>query len=78
MLAEIGDQIDAVSVCTPNGVHMPAAVAALNAGKPVLGEKPMAMNAKEAQAIADAAKANGVRVCHRVPASLRAAFQSLA
>ena len=60
MLAEIGSEIDAVSVCTPNGVHAPAAIAALNAGKPVLGEKPMAMNAEEAQAIADAAKANGV------------------
>lgn len=60
MLREVGDQIDAVSVCTPNGVHREAAVAALNAGKPVLGEKPMAMNAVEAQEIADAAKANGV------------------
>ncbi len=60
MLAQVGDQIDAVSVCTPNGVHAPAAIAALNAGKPVLGEKPMAMNAVEAQSIADAAKANGV------------------
>ena len=60
MLAQVGDQIDAVSVCTPNGVHRDAAIAALNAGKPVLGEKPMAMNAKQAQEIADAAKANGV------------------
>jgi len=61
MLAEVGDEIDAVSVCTPNGVHAPAAIAAANAGKHVLCEKPMAMNAKEAQAMADAAKANGVQ-----------------
>jgi predicted dehydrogenase len=60
MLKEVGDAVDAISVCTPNGVHAPAALAALNAGKPVLCEKPMAMNAKEAQQMADAAKANGV------------------
>lgn len=60
MLAEVGDEIDAVSVCTPNGVHHPAALAALNAGKHVLCEKPMAMNAVQAQEMADAAKANGV------------------
>jgi predicted dehydrogenase len=60
MLKEVGDAVDAISVCTPNGVHAPAAIAAANAGKHVLCEKPMAMNAKEAQQMADAAKANGV------------------
>lgn len=60
MLKEQADNIDAVCVCTPNGVHAPAAIAAANAGKHVLCEKPMAMNAKEAQAMADAAKAAGV------------------
>jgi len=49
---------DAVSVCTPNGMHAPATIAALNAGAHVLVEKPMAMNAKEAQAMCDAAKKN--------------------
>jgi predicted dehydrogenase len=60
MLKAVGDEVDAISVCTPNGVHAPAAIAAANAGKHVLCEKPMAMNAQEAQAMADAAKANGV------------------
>jgi predicted dehydrogenase len=60
MLKEVGDGIDAISVATPNGVHHAAALAALNAGKHVLCEKPMAMNAKQAQEMADAAKANGV------------------
>lgn len=60
MLSEVGDTIDAISVCTPNGVHHPAALAALNAGKPVLCEKPMAMNAKQAEEMEAAAKANGV------------------
>lgn len=60
MLAEVGDAVDAISVCTPNGVHAPAAIAAANAGKHVLCEKPMAMNAKDAQEMADVAKKNGV------------------
>jgi len=47
---------DAVSVCTPNGLHAPNAIAALEAGAHVLVEKPMAMNAKEAQKMLDASK----------------------
>ena len=60
MLKEVGDAVDAISVCTPNGVHAPAAIAAANAGKHVLCEKPMAMNATQAREMAAAAKANGV------------------
>ncbi len=33
--------IDAVCVCTPSGLHMTTAIAAMNAGKHVLSEKPM-------------------------------------
>ena len=51
-------EIDAVSVCTWNSVHAPATIDALNAGKHVLCEKPMALNAKLAQEMADAAKRN--------------------
>ncbi len=49
------DEIDAVSVCTPNFAHRGPTVDALNADKHVLVEKPMAMNAEEAQAMVDAA-----------------------
>jgi len=48
-------QPDAVSVCTPNGNHAPATIAALKAGAHVMVEKPMAMNAREAQAMISAA-----------------------
>ena len=41
-------EIDAVSVCTWNSAHAPCTIAALRAGKHVLCEKPMAMNAAEA------------------------------
>lgn len=60
MLKEFKD-VDAIDVCTPNGVHAPAAIAAAEAGKDVFCEKPMAMSAKEAQAMADAAKRNKVK-----------------
>ena len=51
-------EIDAVSVCTWNSAHAECSIAALNAGKHVLCEKPMAMNeeeAKEMKAAADKA-----------------------
>lgn len=51
-------ELDAVSVTTWNSAHAPCAIAALNAGKHVLCEKPMAMNAQEAQAMANAAEKN--------------------
>ena len=51
-------EIDAVSVCTPNYLHKDPAIAALKAGKHTLVEKPMAMNAREAQAMVDAARAS--------------------
>ncbi len=47
---------DAVSVCTPNGLHAPATIAALKAGAHVLVEKPLAMNAREGKRMLDAAK----------------------
>jgi len=49
---------DVVDVCTPNGVHCPAALAALNAGCHVMTEKPMAMTPDECQQMIDAAKKN--------------------
>lgn len=52
-------ELDAVSVTTWNNAHMPASVAALNAGKHVLVEKPMAMNAEEGRIMKEAAEKNG-------------------
>jgi len=55
----IASDVDAVSVCVGNTLHKPVAIAALKAGKHVLLEKPMAMNAREAAQIVTAAKASG-------------------
>lgn len=51
------EKLQAVSVCTPNGLHMQPTVDALKAGCHVLVEKPLAMNAREGQQMVDAAKA---------------------
>lgn len=50
---------DAVSVCTPNGLHAEPTIAALQAGCHVLVEKPLAMSAQEGQAMVDAAHKAG-------------------
>jgi predicted dehydrogenase len=51
------DVVDAIVVCTPNKMHCPITLAAIAAGKDVLCEKPLAMNAREGKRMVDAAKA---------------------
>ncbi len=50
------EKLDIVSVVTPNKFHRPLTLAALESGAHVLCEKPMAMNAKEAEDMCAAAK----------------------
>jgi predicted dehydrogenase len=52
-------EIDAVSVTTPNAYHLQPTVEALQAGKHVLCEKPLALNAEEARQMCRAAKDSG-------------------
>ncbi|MBJ9990918.1 Gfo/Idh/MocA family protein [Paenibacillus sp. S28] len=54
--------IDVVHVLTPNSTHAVITVAALEAGKHVMCEKPMAMNTAEAQQMLDAAKRTGKKL----------------
>ncbi|MGI5818783.1 MAG: Gfo/Idh/MocA family protein [Armatimonadota bacterium] len=54
------ENIDAVSVVTPDFLHREVAVAAAEAGKHVLLEKPMATTVEDCQTMIDAAEANGV------------------
>ncbi len=51
--------VDAVHICTPNHLHLPLAEAALAAGKHVICEKPLAMDAAGAQQLADTAAESG-------------------
>jgi predicted dehydrogenase len=71
------DDIDLIDIVTPGDTHAEIAIAALEAGKHVLCEKPLANTVEEAQAMAEAAEraaAKGVRsmvgfTYRRVPAT---------
>jgi predicted dehydrogenase len=52
--------LDAIYVASPHPYHVSNTVLALNAGKPVLCEKPLTINATEARQMKAAADANGV------------------
>jgi predicted dehydrogenase len=54
------DDIDAIDVCTPNNLHKEIGVAAAEAGKWLLCEKPLAMNAAEGEEMVAAVEAAGV------------------
>jgi UDP-N-acetylglucosamine 3-dehydrogenase len=56
------DNIDAVSVCLPNALHAPVSIAALNAGKHVLCEKPMATSRQEAEEMIQASIENNKKL----------------
>jgi len=54
--------IDAVYIITPNGLHHDQAIRVAKAGKHVICEKPMAVNAKEGQEMVDACKQASVQL----------------
>lgn len=54
--------IDAVYIITPNALHRPMAIRVANAGKHVISEKPMALNAAEGQEMVDACKKAKVKL----------------
>lgn len=52
--------IDAVDICTPNNLHKEIAIAAAQAGKIILCEKPLAMNTAEGEEMCKAVEKAGV------------------
>jgi predicted dehydrogenase len=56
-------ELDAVHICTPNELHFPMAQAAMQAGKHVLCEKPLASTIAEANAMLAMAKEKGLAHC---------------
>jgi len=53
------EDVDCIVVSTPNKFHAPISIAALNSGKHVLCEKPLARNPVEAEKMVEASKKNG-------------------
>ncbi|WP_256975923.1 Gfo/Idh/MocA family protein [Paenibacillus sp. MY03] len=60
------DDIDLIDIVTPNNTHAEIVIAAANAGKHILCEKPLAMNVEEAGRMLEAVKKAGVvhMICH--------------
>ena len=54
--------VDVIDCCAPNFMHHAVAMAAIRAGKPVIVEKPLALNAEQAEEIAEEASKAGVPV----------------
>jgi len=60
------DDIDLIDIVTPNNTHAEIVIAAANAGKHILCEKPLAMNVEEARRMLEAVNKAGVvhMICH--------------
>lgn len=55
--------LDAVDICTPNKLHTPVVLAALESGKHVLCEKPLAVTTAEVREMGEAAERTGKLLC---------------
>ncbi len=60
MFASVADQIDVVTVSTPDHMHFPIAVEAIRLGKPVMVQKPLCNSLWETRVLANLAKQKGV------------------
>ncbi|MBK5503141.1 Gfo/Idh/MocA family protein [Bacillus sp. TH12] len=56
------EELDAVSVCTPNDLHASISIVALQSGIHVLCEKPMATSKKDAEMMIEAAEKSGTKL----------------
>jgi predicted dehydrogenase len=54
------DDIDAIDICTPNNSHAEIAIAAAEAGKMILCEKPLALNTEQGEQMCEAVEKAGV------------------
>jgi len=60
LLARAGDlRLDGIVIATPNALHAPQALAALDRGLAVFCQKPLALDTREARSMVDAARAAG-------------------
>ena len=66
-------EVGVVTICTPSGAHRDPAIAAANAGKHVVVEKPLEITLQRCDDIIDACKKNGVKLCTIFPSRFSAA-----
>lgn len=60
----LADQsVDMVLIATPNDLHKPLAIAAMEAGKNVISEKPITLNSEDLQEMIDASQRTGKFLC---------------
>jgi predicted dehydrogenase len=59
---ERAPELDLAVIATPNDIHLPLGLAALEAGLAVVVDKPLALNAEEGRALVDAAAERGLMV----------------
>lgn len=70
-------KVDIVTICTPSGAHLEPAVAAANAGKHVIVEKPLEVTLKRCDKIIEACEKNGVLVSTIFPSRFHDSSQTL-
>lgn len=69
--------VEAVYVATPHPCHVHDAIRSMEAGKPVLCEKPMAMNASEVRRMLEAAETNDVFLMEAIWSRFLPAYRKL-
>jgi predicted dehydrogenase len=69
--------VDVVIVATPSGAHMDPSVAAANAGKHVVVEKPLEVTVERCDRIIEACDRNGVKLCTIFPSRFADANRTL-
>ena len=70
--------VEAIYIGTPNETHRPLAIACLNAGKHVLCEKPLAINAQEGREMIEVAKKSGKLLMEAMVSTLNPNFRNIA
>src|SRR5262245_38897985 len=53
-------EIEVIHNCTPNDLHLPVTLAAIEHGKHVIADKPLALNSADAQTMLEAARKKGI------------------
>ncbi|WP_182200999.1 Gfo/Idh/MocA family protein [Paraliobacillus salinarum] len=71
------DKLDAVYIASPNAFHAKQAIQAMQHGKHVIVEKPMASNTREVQEMFDVAKANNVVLMEALKTTFLPNFQAI-